>query len=250
MKLITPNFSHYKALEVYEYIKEPLEDLRGHNYVGGALQALYEQTEPAFNEYDQATYRDRVLPLTDELKKHDTARDAAYSGLHLTLRGYTHHYTPAVAEAAKAVLAVFKKYPTATREGYNEETGIITNLCQDLLDANTPGRLALEAADTEDHRLFKWVENLRNHNNSFRQIIDQRYASLGKETNLPLIKDTRPAAVAGITAMLEKLAALVAADVNLNTSKPLLATVNQRTEKYNAVAKARRQKQEEEAIEN
>jgi hypothetical protein len=245
VKLIKPIFNEYKALEIYEYIKETLEDLKKTNFVNGALQSLYNQVEPAFTLYDQATYHDRALPLTDELKKHDTARDHAYTGLHYTFRGLTYHYNTAYAEAARVLLGVFKKYPAATREGYNEESGIIANLCQDLLTARTPGRVALDTLDTTDLRLLKWVENLREHNTQFGKLMDERYADLGKAAAVPLIKDTRPAAVTGIVTILEKIAALVTADVNLAITEPLLAQINQRTEKYNTVARARRKRHED-----
>jgi hypothetical protein len=246
VNLITPNFPRYKALEIYEYIKETLEDLKKTNFVNGTLQSLYNKVEPAFTLYDQATYRDRALPLTDELRKHDAARDAAYVGLHFTIRGVAYHYNAAYAAAAKVLLGVFKKYPAPTREGYNEESGILANLCQDLLGARTPGRVALDTLDTADLRLLKWVENLREHNTQFGRLMDERYADLGQAAATPLIKDTRPAAVAGILEILAKIAAQVTADVHLAITGPLLAQINQRTEKYNTVARARRTRHEDE----
>jgi hypothetical protein len=250
MKLIDPIFNEYRALEIYEYIKETLEDIKKNNFLNSHLQSLYNKTLPIFEQLDKATYRDRHLPLTDDIKKHDLARDHAYSGLRLLTRSYTHHYNTALATAAKTLLDTFKKYPDAIHEGYNEESGIIANLCQDLLNADTPGRAALNTLDTADNRLLNWVENLRDHNTTLRELLDQRYAQTGTQADLPLIKDIRPIAIEYIGEILNQIAALATARVEAANSQALLATVNARTEKYNQVARERRTIRHEKEQEN
>lgn len=131
-------------------------------------------------------------PETKEVKEADEATDSCYSGLAATTRAMVGHYDPAIAELARRVDIILRKYGNPTNLSYLEEYGIIDNLLQDLAvfdttvittedaseeDENIPDELADDVHNLDTLGLTGWVNQLKKCRDRFMTAYSKRNAT-------------------------------------------------------------------------
>jgi len=138
--------------------------------------------------------------LTDNLTDADILRDTTYKGILDTVKAAHNHFDETKQAAAKRLLVVLDAYGNVADKPYDEETGALTKLTDELL--NTYGN------DLETLGIDTWVEKLQQQNNAFAALKKSRYSEDASKTQL-VMKETRTKVDATYRAMVTRINALI-----------------------------------------
>ena len=143
------NLEHFQVMSnVLSYLKEEnLEELK--------LSAFAESFEKQLKVYDEVLVLERGNVLSLKLTDADKKRDDAYRALAGIVKTYTVFPEEEKADAALKLLHVIGKYGKGIdRLPYLQESGVLSNLFQDLESEESKGAIALL-------HLEEWVTKLK-----------------------------------------------------------------------------------------
>ena len=151
------------------------ESFEFHTQVYGVVKVLTDPTvvkltnkyKGAIDEFDDSLKQLRESADTGELARLDNARDLAWRGLNSGIKSLLNHYDSKIARNANVLDILMRNYGNPTRLSYNEETGTITNLCQELETTYYLGLL------NQLHLTF-WYEDMRRCNQDFSRLFIKR----------------------------------------------------------------------------
>lgn len=139
---------------------------------------------------------------SDILVDDDAKRDYTFRGMADAVQSATHHFNPAVRDAAhKLQLEVFDHIGNIGRLSYNEETTAIDSLCTDLK--------TIYATECATIGLNEWIEELISNNNIFKKTSNERVDEASVKTQLKMkqvrtkVDDTYKAIGKRISALIE-----------------------------------------------
>ena len=121
----------------------------------------------ALVKYDDALKQVRENDKTILLAKLDAARDRLYSVFVRLAKVLQEHYDEEIATAAHSVNIVIRNYRNPVSMSYAAETSVLYNLCQDLQEP-------AYAPSVEKVGLTGWVEKLKETNDEFEKVFDER----------------------------------------------------------------------------
>jgi hypothetical protein len=131
--------------------------------------------QSAFKAEDDALALSRKSFLTDEIKKADDERDSLYMGLKGGIKAFAKVPDEKTQQACKVLTQLLKDYRINPEEHLDKETGLLTNLVDDL-----QGKYKAEVATLS---LGNLVKSLRDANERVRLGMAQRNANnVGKQT--------------------------------------------------------------------
>jgi len=122
-------------------------------------------------------------PITEELLDADKARDETYRGLAALVKAMSCDTDPAARAAAHRVQIVLDTYGNVAVKNYEEETGAVYNLVQDLKSAKYAGDVAAAG-------LTVWVDRLARLNNAFTTLLTSRDNETAARSHI-VVKDAR-----------------------------------------------------------
>ena len=162
-------------------------------------KAMVDAYVAALTQFDAALKQSQKNSQTEAVTEADAAFDALYTNAYALARILPAHPTAAAAEAGKVILAMFDKYGSITRMGYNEEYGAAHNLLQDLA--------TLTADQLTATAFTPWLEALNLACARF-QIARESKATEDAARVTGLVKDARTAADTAYKTLVQKVNAL------------------------------------------
>jgi hypothetical protein len=136
----------------------------------------------AYDVLDEAFKQSRKSMNTADVQKADKARDAIWTGMRKALQLALKHYDKDVVKAAYKVKIVFDTYGNVAKMSFNRETASVDNIIQDL-----QGKYSAEAATAG---LTQWVTELKNANETFKNLMLERYDETTAQPSVTL-RDAR-----------------------------------------------------------
>ena len=211
--------------------------LKGENLEELKLEALAAAFESKLKAYDEVLVLERGNALSGKISEADTARDNALKALVSVVKAYTLYPEAEKAEAAQQLHAIIAKYGSGIdRLPYLQESGVLTNLLQDLaLKENAD---AVKLLFLED-----WVAKLKEAAARFDELFQMREADNSTKMS-DKVKENRQA----VQAEFEQLVLVINAyEVVYGTSLygGLVAKINEAVDYARAQA-ARRGKRKKE----
>jgi hypothetical protein len=152
----------FRAAEFTQFLTNALQILADKGPGTLLVEDQASAVEEALAEVEEEYQRQTLSGITSELAELDKRRDKALKGIRRVVSGYEEHFDPAKLEAAQRITLVLKKYgPGIARLRYQQETGEVRSLVQDL-----QGDAAVSAA-LETLGLTDWVAELSSANQEF-----------------------------------------------------------------------------------
>ena len=164
-KIMTVDFSHYRMGESFEFNKMAAEQFfKCNNEMFIPFAAKHRQKFEAFdNELKKPTF----TVQSEQLSELDYFRDNAFAAICSSVEhGLRCSMEPRV-EAARRLDSILRRYGNLKDLPYMQESGMITNLLQDL---GTPQA----AADLQLISAGLWFDDLQANNNKFIALFDTR----------------------------------------------------------------------------
>lgn len=160
-----PNGTHYDFMEqTYTWIlQSPLADK-----IKDDITAF----KKALDEEDRCLKISQKSALTKTIEEQDKIRDTAYSGLKGAVSSYQKFPSGELKDAADTIAQLFVDYQISTDMQLNRETGLITNLLQDL-----EGKCATQV---EKLSLKPFVDQLKTANDQVKTLMAQRDTDRGE----------------------------------------------------------------------
>ena len=132
----------------------------------GLKPELITKFELCYNNEDTALEQLVKSGYTEKIKNADKQRDDIFKYLKNTVKAFLKHFDPAKREAANTLMILFAKYGNVPAKDYDNETGAVYNITQDLYDKYNAEVELLSVGDT--------VEKLEELNNICAGLIDNR----------------------------------------------------------------------------
>jgi len=151
------------------------------------------------NEYTALNVPGKSV-LTDDLYDANALRNTTFRGISDTVKAARNHFDEAKQAAAKRLLVVFNTYGNVAGKPYDEETGAVTKLTNELINTYPE--------DIEKLGIDTWVEKLQQQNNAFATLKKSRYSEEASKTHL-VMKETRTNVDATYKAMVTRINALI-----------------------------------------
>jgi hypothetical protein len=148
IKLSSRTTHHLTNGELFEFCLSIIESIAALMPRVPRLQARYDAYKAVFDIYDDAFKKALKAPETEELKNLDAKRKGVFILLDDVVRKNARYsLIPEVQAAAKGLLPVFDNFAGTPRDEYEEETGAIINMLQDLKKPENIARIARLAQD-------------------------------------------------------------------------------------------------------
>lgn len=166
------------------------------------LTAAVKQLKAAYAAFDDALKDKAALDNTAAVTGLDEGRDISWRNSNAYVKAMCGHPDADVAEKAEEARKEFLKYGDPTRLPLTQESGVLTNLLQDLkkLDASIRTALALD----------RWIEDLEEKATAFVTAYEARLAEAGdRRPRVGIIKQKRQEAENAYRAFVDTLNALV-----------------------------------------
>jgi hypothetical protein len=223
--------SHLRNEEWFKFMSEIIKLIKDDN-------ASYGSTSPEIGELVALqTKADLVLKqmrksfTTAELEQLDADREKIYSGMKLLISGMTYHDQKSKVDAAHNLLDVFKNYGDITRQTYDEETGTIYNLVEDLKHKYTN--------EVSELNLSEWVERLKNANDSFDEKIRTRDVESGTKPEFTML-EIRQEATPKYEVIMDKLYASALLHTDEDTYQTVINNINAAIDRFKVMLSHRK----------
>lgn len=141
------------------------------------IKPLFEVFLKQYEQLDIALEAIVKSDMTQQISDIDLHRDTIYKGLLDAQKAASRHFNPDIVEATRKLNIVFAQYGDLTRLPYNEETGKIYNLLQELQSEKYAPLVSLL-------NLTAWVEELRKTNSEFDALIQSRFLENAEKPEL------------------------------------------------------------------
>lgn len=154
----------------------------------------------AFENEGEALGFVRKSSITDNIYDADLVRDTTLRGLKKAIESNSSHFKPAIRETANRLLVFFNTYGNVTVKSYEEESAAIIKIVSELKTTY--------AADINLLGLMEWVVELENNNNSFDQLMTNRFDESDDKTRLRM-KSVRKEIDKAYKAIVKRINALI-----------------------------------------
>lgn len=142
------------------------------------IAELYAIFKDLFDQESNTMEFFRKSAHTQTIFELDALRDRISHGLYLLVEGFANSKQTVEQQAAANIRLVLDQYGDFRREDYNKESGIIANFIQDINSRC--------AADLLRLRLTRWITDLEDTNNDFKNLMDERYDEQAAKMNIKL----------------------------------------------------------------
>lgn len=163
------------------------------------IEALFSVLISFYEDADEALELIRKNVTTEQLAESDSQRDSIFRGMADTVKAASNHFDEGNRQAAKRLQVIFDHYGNLTRKQYDEETGAIHNLLQELY---------AYPEDIDLLGLRTWMVQLEIKNNEFKALMKLRNSTESAKTNLRM-KNIRVEADRCFRDILDRLDALM-----------------------------------------
>lgn len=156
--------------------------------------------ESAYGNFAEAL-KDPASVATSQLATAaDLARDEAWSGSYFYLKGMAKHPTPELAALGTKLLDIYNKYGNPSSLSRNKETGILSDLLEDLeaVPADERTKLSFDI----------WLSNLKEKHLAYIAAVKER-TEQKRQREVGIIQETRKAVEAAYTDMIDMFNALI-----------------------------------------
>lgn len=131
------------------------------------LETIYPKLEAAYQQLDKVLRVDTGSVKTEQLAEADTRRDNTWSALNLRVKANLLSPIQKEVDAARLIKRVIDLYGNVSRLSYNEETGLITNLVDDLEKEENTAHCATLG-------ITRWIAALKEQNEAFQSLLNER----------------------------------------------------------------------------
>ena len=184
----------------------------------------------AFNEFDDAFKLTQKSSFTELIKDADHERDKTRTGMYFITRGMINHHDQTISSAAVRTDILFNNtYGNVNKKSYNEQTGLIINMIQDLRGKH--------AADVAALGLTAWVDELERRNNVVQDLVRERAGEKTDTADL-VLRDARDKTEDWYRAIVKKVNALVVVEGHENYME-YIAAHNEIIHRYTQTIKTR-----------
>ncbi len=132
------------------------------------IKAVFEKFLLLFGQLDKALEVISKSDITPQIAEVDHRRDTTYKGFAEAVKSASKHFKPEMAEAARKLQIVIDHFGDFTKLPYNEETGKIYNLVQELQNEKYSPLVSML-------NLTEWVNELVAINIEFDTLIKNRF---------------------------------------------------------------------------
>jgi hypothetical protein len=240
MKIKAMKLTNLRGEEHFQFGADVLALVKATGPVALHVEAAYNAFTAAHAQEDEVLEQIRKSVLTGRIADADRARDDVFYGLSEAVRSATHHFTPAMREAAEGVSIVFHSYGAVASRNYAEQTAAVHNLLVELTTNH--------AAACETLGLNGWIGELDRLNIAVEKLMSGRDDETAGRTDL-VMKDVRARADEAyrlLTGQIEALGVVAAMQGEGSTVGPasvyesFIAALNARIERYGNVMAVRR----------
>lgn len=206
------------------------------------LEEVFARFNTSYLELDSVLRVDMGSVKTEQLVVADINRDDNWSALNLRVKAALLSPFEEEVAAATRIKRVFDLYGNVRQLSYVEETGLITNLVDDLTNRDN-------AADCETLQITPWVNALSDRNQLFQTLFNQRNAEYANKQSGD-VKAARAVIDPVYGEIVKRLNALVTLDMASAEAQTFIEDLNQRIKYYEeliAARKGRTQTEEDDA---
>ncbi|MFA9392859.1 MAG: DUF6261 family protein [Prolixibacteraceae bacterium] len=182
--------------EHFQFHKEAKELIEQFTPAALHVEALYPQYQQRFADETDALDTMRKNSISDALAEKDQHRDKKHRGLKSFIASTLTFDDEAFVQAAIRLMALLKFYGNVAKKPYNEETGAIHSLVNDLREKYADDVTTIGATNL--------VNSLDDANKSFESLMRLRYTSEAAKSELRM-KETRIATDASYFAIVERI---------------------------------------------
>lgn len=172
------------------------------------ISDIYPAFKSAFEEEDKTMKIELGSSKSATLKKLDKLRDRTVNAVIRAVDATLLCPIEAEAETAGIIKRILNLYGDKRKASYNEETGWLANLTDDLLSSvNRPHLVTIH--------ILSWVEALKVENDNFRVVLNERNLELAirESGDVGLLRST-------LDPLYEKIITRINATIELNLAKP------------------------------
>ena len=137
--------------------------------------------------------------LTKKIKESDIFRSRIYSGLKLIIEGNTYNIDETIANSAIDIYRIMKQFNNPTKLSFNDATSTINGLIT-VFESNL-------AEDISNVAVHNWVDNLKQANDSFSDLMRTRNSELSAR-NKTSMKEARQSVDAFYSKIVQHINAL------------------------------------------
>ena len=163
----TSNLTKLDQLDFYQVINDILAVFDAADTSTLGFKSLHTLLREKFGIFDDAILQDRKTGMTDQLNRLDNERDSLFVSFSYLVRAGQSMPIPAKAEAANLLSRLLEKYTSAQALPMREETAAITNLMQELEQADYKAAVAAIGAK-------ELIELLNTKNIDFEKLYQER----------------------------------------------------------------------------
>jgi hypothetical protein len=213
-----------------------------HQVVKLKIQSLYDSFIALYNDEDTAFKKISKSVYTSEIKNADRYRNKIWRGMINAVKSAMQHYGNDVQRAAIRLKIVFDAYGYIIKKPFNDKTGAIYNLLQELR-----GEYAADAAKAG---LTGWIDELEIANETFERLMMNRYDETTAKTDL-VMRQVRVKIDGAYRIIIERINAAIVMEGE-EQYREFVATLNTIIKKYADIlaqrkgrAAAKKEKKEE-----
>ena len=243
MELITNvTLSKFRNGEHFQFMTDVKDGITAATPAALNLDTVYPRFETAYTALDNVLRVDAGSVKTEQLVIADGGRDDTWSALNLRIRATLLSPIEKEVEAAKRLKRVFDLYGNVRQLSYNEETGLLTNLVDDLAKPDND-------ADCTTLKITQWVSALKERNEAFQTLLNERNTEYANKESGD-VKAARIVIDPIYDEVVSRLNAMVTLDMASAEAQTFIKELNQKIKYYESTlaARAGRNDSEEEEI--
>ena len=228
------NFPALRNAEFLQFSKDALSIVQRADPAALSVTTWYAAFKTVTDAIESLFKTDQGNPITDELQAIDVRRDNAINGITAVADGYSYHFAPTTAAAAKTLTDNLSVFGTGiARENLQSETAVINSIINDW--KTKPELIAAIAVLGLD----SWVSELDTANNLFSTRYLDRKQQLGA-VSPDTIKAKRLEAAAAWYKLRDKLNAFYEINEGAEPWAKTVNSLNALIEQYNALINGRK----------
>jgi len=230
LKIEKIHINHLRNDTHFQFHTEFRSLVEKHGAAALKIKPQFDAYLPLYEREDIALKKIVKSALTAQIHEADKARDEIYTGMVGTNTNALKHFNPEVRAAATRLKIVFDTYGDIANKSLIDETSAVYNILQDL-----QGKYA---ADTATVGISSWASELKTLNESFEQLMRDRFDEATARTDI-VLKQARSEADTSYYEICERINALALIE-GVSAYEPFIRSWNTVVAKFRMVRQGHR----------